>query len=393
MRALHTGLLLGLVGLLSACTLGPDYRQPHIPVPAVYAEAAQSHGPAASPGALTRWWALFKDPTLSELIDQALADNPDLQSAASRVREARLQEIVTRAAGYPAISAAANVASVHSNHGSATPQHSGAAPGGGNGFSIPPNLNLFSLGFDASWEIDLFGGTRRATEAKNLAVKGIYWARRDAEVSLSAEVANGYLTLRVLQARIALGQDEIAKEKAQFVLIQQRRQTGFVTRLDVNRQTGAVESAAAQLPALQAQASGEIHALGILLGRSPEDLESRLSTGTALPAAPPRLPLGLPSDLLRRRPDIRRAERQLAASNARIGVQVASLYPKFNLMALGGLAGDSLDGLFSTRNLLGAAVGMEPRTAGSTLMPISPALSTFIKMNRAAFQILLANAR
>jgi NodT family efflux transporter outer membrane factor (OMF) lipoprotein len=347
----------GLLGLLalSACTVGPAYRSPQIATPAAYIEApapaattAATTLPAAaapSDATLARWWELFKDPILQGLIDQALAGNPDLQTAASRVRQARLQEIVTRSAEYPDVSAAVDTVILHSSLA-------------GGSLPLPSALNLYTAGFDATWEVDLFGATRRAVQAARANTEAAIWARRDGEVSLSAEVANDYLTLRGLQARIALGQAQVQREQALFTLIRQRRQTGFVTQLNVNQQTGALESARAQIPELQAQARAEIHALGVLLGQSPESLADRLASATALPPAPPPLPLGLPSELLRRRPDIREAERRMAASNAQIGVQMASLYPKLNLIALGSLAGTSLDSLFSAKNLLGAAVGM-----------------------------------
>ncbi|HEX4050095.1 MAG TPA: efflux transporter outer membrane subunit [Steroidobacteraceae bacterium] len=361
--------LLALVAL-SACTVGPEYRQPQMPTPPAYLDAA-TRTPAtpstpATEAALARWWRLFQDPTLQDLIGQALADNPDLQTAASRVREARLQEIVSHSAEYPNISAALNVATVHTNEGSSSSSGgssggssgSGSGSGGGGGFALPSALNLYAAGFDATWEVDLFGGTRRAVEAARANTEAAIWARRDGEVSLSAEVANDYLTLRGLQARIALEQEQIQRQRDLFTLIRQRRQTGFVTQLNVNQQTGAVENAEAQIPALQAQARGEMHALGVLLGQTPEALEQRLADTAALPPAPPALPPGLPSELLRRRPDVREAERRLAASNAQIGEQLASLYPKFNLIAFPAFANTSIDQLFSSKSLLGAAVGM-----------------------------------
>jgi NodT family efflux transporter outer membrane factor (OMF) lipoprotein len=303
-------------------------------------------GTAASDATLERWWELFSDPTLRDLIDQALAANPDLQTASSRVREARLQEIEARSAEYPDVSAALNAVVLRSSLA------------GGGSLPIPSALNLYTAGFDATWEVDLFGGTRRAVEAARANTEAAVWARRDGEVSLSAEVANDYLTLCGLQARIALEQAQLQRERDLFTLIRQRRQTGFVTQLNVNQQTGAVESAMAQIPELQAQARGEIHALGVLLGQTPEALANRLASASALPTTPPPLPLGLPSELLRRRPDIREAERRLAASNAQIGVQMASLYPKLNLIGLGTFTGTSLESLLSGKYLLGAAVGM-----------------------------------
>jgi NodT family efflux transporter outer membrane factor (OMF) lipoprotein len=335
--------VLGAVAALGGCTVGPAYQRPQVATPSAYAEAAVQT-PSASDASLARWWDRFNDPTLASLIDHALANNLDLQAAASRVREARLQEVSTRAGEYPNVNAIANAASVQSNRGG--------------GSLIPSDLNLFAVGFDATWEVDLFGGTRRALEAAKADTQAATWARRDGEVSLTAEVANDYLTLRALQARIALGQSEIQRQQSMFGLIYARRQAGFVTQLDVNRQTGEVESASAQIPALQADATAEIHALGVLLGETPEALEKSLAVAAPIPPAPPSLPAGLPSELLRRRPDLREAERRVAANNARVGAQIANLYPRLNLIGFGAFAGTALQSLFSSSNLIGAAVGM-----------------------------------
>jgi NodT family efflux transporter outer membrane factor (OMF) lipoprotein len=260
------------------------------------------------------------------------------------------------------VNASGNAVSLNSNR--KTPSGGaggagGAASSGGLGIPIPGHLNLYSAGFDATWEIDLFGGTRRSIEAAKASTEAAEWARRDTQVSLLAEVANDYLTLRALQARIVIGQRELERQRGQFELIRARRQNGFVTNLDVNQQTVQVETAAAQIPQLEAQAKVESHALGVLIGQPPETLVEALKpTGAALPPAPPSLPAGLPSELLRRRPDVREAERKLAAANARIGVQVANLYPKLNLIGLASFAGMSVDTLFSRQNLSSVGVGM-----------------------------------
>lgn len=342
---------LGGLAALTACTVGPNYRRPELPTPPAYLQASTA-SVSAGDATLERWWVRFQDPVLQGLIEQALAGNTDLQTAASRVHEARLQEIIAYSGEYPSVSAMANVAAVRTNASGSS------ASASRSGFSLPSALNLFAVGFDASWEIDLFGGTRRALEAARANTEAAIWARRDGEVSLSAEVANDYLTLRGLQRRIVLEQQEIQHQRDLFTLIRQRRETGFVTQLNVNQQTGAVQSAMAQIPVLQAQAQGEIDALGVLLGQEPEALENRLATAATLPPVPPALPPGLPSELLRRRPDIREAERRLAASNAQIGEQIASLYPKVNLIAFPAFASTSIDELFSSKSLLGAAVGM-----------------------------------
>ena len=338
-------------GALAACTVGPNYTTPTIATPATYNEAASTPRTLVSPddADLSQWWTQFDDPLLTYLVHHALADNPDLASAASRVREARQQEIIAGAPEYPSISASGNALTFNSNRN---------AGGAGQGLAIPGHTNLYSAGFDATWEIDLFGGTRRATEAARDTTQAQAWAEHDGEVSLTAEVANDYLTLRALQARIALGQAELERQKDVFGLIGARRRTGFVTNLDVNQQSGVVATAAAQIPQLEAQARGEIHALGVLIGQPPETLATQLGVRGATPPPPPTLPTGLPSELLRRRPDVREAERRLAASNAQIGQQIANLYPKLELIGLASFASTSIGDVFSAQNLASAAVGM-----------------------------------
>lgn len=354
-----------LVGtLLAACTVGPTYHAPRMATPSTYLEAVStSRTTVSSENAdLSVWWTQFNDPILTALVARALADSPTLSSAASRVRAARLQEIQTGAAEYPSISATGNALALNSNHKSsaATSGATGNASGsGGTGLPIPPRLNLYTAGFDATWEVDLFGATRRSVEEAKANTGVSLWARRDAEVTLVAEVANDYLTLRSAQARIALGQAELQHERDLFDLIRARRRAGFVTNLDVNQQSTLVATAAAQIPQLDAEAKTEIHALGVLLGEPPEALEAELTArGSGIPPPPPSLPVGLPSELLRRRPDIREAERRLAAANAEIGVQTAALYPKFNLIVLPGFVGPSLGDLFSSQNLSSVGIGM-----------------------------------
>jgi len=333
----------------SACTVGPRYRQPAIATPPAYSEAADTARTAIRPddADLSQWWMQFADPALQDLIRRALASNLDLKSAASRVRQAREQEAIAGAAQYPTLSANGTALTLNSNRGS-----SSASP-------IPGHLNLYAAGFDATWEIDLFGGARRAIEEARANTAASLWARRDGEVSLTAEVANDYLTLRALQARIAIGQAELQKQKDLGGLIGARRKTGFVTNLDVNQQATVVATAAAQIPQLEAQAKGQIHALGVLLGQPPEALETELTANSGvIPPPPPTLPVGLPSELLRRRPDIREAERKLAAASAQIGVQTANLYPKLDLIGLASFASMTPASLFSGQNFTSAGLGM-----------------------------------
>jgi NodT family efflux transporter outer membrane factor (OMF) lipoprotein len=350
----------GALAALAACTVGPDYHRPEVPTPAAFSEQVPPGRTAITPAQadLTHWWTAFNDPVLESLIARAVAGNLDLAAAASRVRQSRYQEKITGAAEWPAINAAADAVTINSNRASAAP------PAGGppSGFQLPAHLNLYSVGFDATWEVDLFGGVRRSIQEAKANTEAAVWARRDGEVTLTAEVANDYLTLRAVQARIAVGEAELARQKDLFTLVAARRQAGFVTNLDVNQQTGVVATAAAQIRQLEADERVQIHALAVLVGEAPETLEPQLGRrADALPVPPPALPTGLPSDLLRRRPDIREAERRLAAANAEIGVQTANLFPKLDLIGLGSFAGMHLGDLISSQNL--GSVGLGTLTA------------------------------
>jgi NodT family efflux transporter outer membrane factor (OMF) lipoprotein len=354
--------VVALAGLLAtACTVGPNYVKPDLPAPPAYAQAASTPRTAvtAQDADLSSWWTQFGDPVLDGLIKRALADNPDLQAAASRVREARAEERIAAAAALPSLSASGNALTYNSQRNSSSSTAGGGASSGLAGLPIPSHLDLYSAGFDATWEVDLFGGTRRAIEAAKDTAEAAEWSRRDGQVSLLAEVANDYLTLRAVQARIAIGREELQRQKDQFKLIQARRQNGFVTGLDVNQQSVQVDTSAAEIPQLQAMASAQIHALGVLVGQPPETLTHALAPSDAtLPPPPPTLPTGLPSELLLRRPDLRQAERRLAAANAQIGVETAALYPKLNLIGLATFASPQIGGLFDGQNFSSLGLGM-----------------------------------
>jgi NodT family efflux transporter outer membrane factor (OMF) lipoprotein len=367
LRSFHAGLL-AAVASLAACTVGPAYRAPTVAMPAAFGEAdARAQAAASVPDAdLSAWWIEFKDPVLTRLIERGLGSSLTLEAAASRIRQSRLAQIEVGAAAYPSLSATGSVLGYRSNNDA-----SGSASGGST-LSLPSHLHLFSAGFDASWEVDLFGATRHAVEAAQATTEALVWARRDGEVSLTAEIANDYFVLRSTQARLAIARAALARQQALFDLIRARRQAGFITMLDVEQQSARVAVVAAQVPPLQAQARLAIHALGVLLGQAPQTLAPELEADgdLALPSAlPPALPspmlaalptpaLGLPSTLLLRRPDIRQAERELAASQAQVGVKTASLYPKFNLLGLASFAGMSASHLFASQNAMAAALGM-----------------------------------
>lgn len=346
---------LPLLLLLAGCTVGPDYHKPDMQVAPAFRDlptgkdAPLSRPVAAAPADLSAWWTIFGDKELESLISRALKANPDLLTAASKVREARAQEVIAGAAGMPQVNGSALAAHLHSNSNLAS--KIGGGSGSGSSSSGGTDIQLYSLGFDASWEIDIFGGVRRGVEAAAANTEGARWQMRDGEVMLSAEIAEDYFTLRSLQARIALIGDEAQRQRGTYDLARAKARAGLVTQIDVNQQSVLADTTAAQIPQLQAQARVQEHAIAVLMGEDPEAMEDELERAAPSATIPASLPVGLPSDLLRRRPDVRAAERKLASATAEIGVAVADLYPKFNLLAGLSFADNHLGSLLSGDNL------------------------------------------
>ena len=351
-----------LVSMLAvtACTVGPNYTKPDLPVPTAFA-SAQPPGQAVDPA---RWWEAFGDPVLTGLIDRALRDNPDMATAASRVRQARLGEIQARAQYKPVVDADANVTDVKFSKNAGFSSLARAFSGGGSGstggtgggtaggIALPgDSVKTFAVGFDASWEFDIFGGGRRGVEAALARTEAAEWNRRDAAVTLAAEVADAYFALRLDQDSIPVHNSEIERHGRSREIAGNIAKVGLVPGIDVTRQNGNITATRARLEPLNADLAVRKHALGVLLGQNPEALLGELSQPLPPLAATPAIPADLPSDLLRRRPDIRAAERNLAASTADIGVATADLYPKFSLTGVAQLISTSLATLFTGDSL------------------------------------------
>lgn len=366
----------GLALAAASCTVGPNYQEPKIDVPANFTGAKEADVAESEPGAdLSVWWRQFGDPVLERLITEALAQNLDVLTAASKIAQAREQETINGAKGLPSVSASASAIRLHSNSspfaqllggssagsGSASgSSSSGSSSGSGSGagaVSATPapasggiTTKLYSLGFDATWEIDFFGGVARNVETAEAKTEAAVWTLRDTEVTLTAEVARDYFALREAQARIAIANDLLAGQRDTLAVTNAKAMTGFVTYLDVNQQTAQEAETAASIPPLEADVRANIDAIGVLLGRSPEDVAAEITGVGAAPAIPAALPVGLPSDLLRRRPDIREAERNLASATAQVGYAMAQLYPKFDIIGLASFTSNSLANLVDTKN-------------------------------------------
>ena len=318
---------------LSGCMVGPDYRRPAVETQSAYVGTVPQPTPAAvdSPvAALTRWWGLFDDPLLVSLVERAVQSNLDVKVAEARVRQARAAVQGAQSFLWPTLGSS----------GSAQRSRAPGFQGNRGNISV-----LYQAGFDASWELDIFGGVRRNIEAAEADLAAAGEARNDVLVTLTGEVAQTYIDLRSFQQRIAIARANLETQNHSARITRQRFQAGFVSGLDVANAEAQAATTAATIPLLESAARQSIYRLSILLGLNPADLLPELSPLGPIPLQPPAVPLGLPSELLQRRPDIRQAEAQLHAATARIGVVTADLFPRFTIGGSAGLTSASLGSL------------------------------------------------
>jgi NodT family efflux transporter outer membrane factor (OMF) lipoprotein len=349
------------VALLSAaCKVGPNFAPPHEPAPDHYASvgkvadteagtAASTAGPGSSPRADDAaepdsfWWQQFHDPELDRLEQEAVAGNLDLKTAYLRIVESRMQVLSARAQGLPSLNASASfereqlgLAGILKSQGISTgPSTSASTQQLLNGLQAP--VNIYQLGFDASWELDLFGKVRRNVEGAEAQSAGQIESRNDLLVSLAAEVAQTYFQLRAGQVQRQIALDLIAEQRDDLALIESRFQHGLTGEADVASARGQLASLESQLPPHEQTIASAKHALAVLTGRQPEALDAEFGDAGALPSPPASVPVGLPSTLVRRRPDIRQAEDTLHAATAQIGVAVAAFFPDVSLSGSYGL--------------------------------------------------------
>jgi NodT family efflux transporter outer membrane factor (OMF) lipoprotein len=328
---------------LCACTVGPDYHKPQVALTPAW------QAPVAMAPADARWWVAFHDPLLDRLVDQALAQNLEIAAAAARIDQARG---VARAAGAALLPTVGLGASAEQDHTSLqTPI--GAAS---RELGLPRDYALYQLGAQASWEIDLFGGLRRGREAAR-ADLGATLADGDAvRLSIAAETVDAYLQLRGLQARLAVAQDQLATEQHLVSLVRQQAEQGVTADQALNRTLGEQQGIEASLAPLRAAIAGQANRLAVLCGQQAGALSADLATPAAIPLAPDPSGSAEPAELMRRRPDLVAAERQVASANARIGVAIAEYYPHVSFDGLLGVATVGGSTLF-TGNALQATGG------------------------------------
>ena len=328
------GLMVSIGVLLTGCaTVGPDY----IPVQPDSPEkwhAEMTGGLVADqpgPETLAHWWTNFNDPELTGLMEKAVTGNLDLQIAQSRIREARALRGINRASLFPVVDAVA----------SASKQRS--AMSGNNAEEI----EYYSAGFDAGWEIDIFGGLRRSVEASQAELEAIQENLHHTLISLMAEVALNYVEVGTFQARLDVIRANIKTQQETYDLNLSRYQAGIIDELALQESLRTLESSRSIIPSLEAGLSAAKNRLTVLLGKSPGELAHELAGIKPITTIPATIAVGIPAETLRNRPDVRRAERLVAAQTARIGVATADLYPRFRLLGTIGIesvnSGDFFD--------------------------------------------------
>jgi multidrug efflux system outer membrane protein len=355
-----------LLTLCAGCTVGPRFVPPTPQAPAHWSAPATASPSAPQPvSAITeqsaqqpQWWATFNDPLLTSLAQRSLDSNLDLRVAVLRIEEARAQREVTAAGYWPTVSAEASYTRQRLSDTTPTGALFNSVGNlrlpGGAALNIPNPYNQYQLSADASWEIDLFGRVRRAVEAADAGVQVSIEDRRAVLVSVLADVAQNYIELRGAQSHLLIARENLATIEELQELTQQRRDAGMTTDVDVSNAIAQSTATRAEVPAFDLQVTQDINQLSLLLGREPEALRAELDNAAPVPPLPDLVPIGVPADLARRRPDVREAEANLHAAIAQSGVAVADLYPRLTLSAMGGFQSETAGELLQWASRFGS---------------------------------------
>ncbi|GAB0118787.1 efflux transporter outer membrane subunit [Acidisoma sp. 7E03] len=341
--------------MMAGCAVGPDFKKPTPPYDPASFLTGRSVGqgvsqPDAAPIEVS-WWKSFNDPELNSLIQRAIAQNLDVKTATIRLAEARANAGVTASAFFPSVNGNATAADIKlSDKGGSLfgGGSSSSSSGGGSGSSSISPMSIYQYGFDATWTLDIFGKVRRQVEAGNAAIQASEIDRRGVLIQMMAEVARDYVQLRNAQMQLRIAEDNVNTAQKLLTLTRQRAVAGLTDQLDVAQEQAQLTTTEATVPQAQQQVAQYINALSMLLALPPRALQSELITPEAVPPTPAVIPVGLPSDLLRRRPDIMEAEANLHQATANIGVSVASFFPSFNLLGVFGIESNATQDLFTT---------------------------------------------
>jgi NodT family efflux transporter outer membrane factor (OMF) lipoprotein len=361
-----------LITVISGClAVGPDYVRPDTTVNKDWNTKLKSDSDKKKTDTnnLAAWWNALDDKRLSSLIERAEKGNLDLKKAQAKIREARARRGVAKAGFFPTLNAtgSANRSRNSENLGSNASIGSNVDIGSG------MTSDLYTAGFDASWELDIFGGVRRSVEAAQANLEASRENMRDVLVTLLAEVAKGYVDVRTYQARIAIAEENLKTQEETYQLTIWRNEAGLSDQLAVQQARYNLENTRSNIPTLRTGLEEVMNSIAVLLGEQPGKVHEELSKRESIPVAPQNIAVGVPADILRRRPDIRKAERELASQTAEIGVATADLYPKFTLSGSIGLESISTGNLLSSgsRNYsFGPSITIPIFSGGSTLQNI-----------------------
>jgi NodT family efflux transporter outer membrane factor (OMF) lipoprotein len=329
--------ILLLASALAVFAADPKSGKPHVAVPEQWGQALPADQTTDSP-ILRTWWQSFHDPLLASLVERALESNLDLKLALARVAESRAARGLATSALLPLVGASGGFTRLRGGLAQGL-SRAGVLPGAPQSRASlisPFETNIFQAGFDSSWELDLFGGLRKAVNAADADLLAAKEAHSDVRVTLAAEIGRNYMTLRGAQRRLAIVLENVALQSDSLSLTEARRNAGLAPELDVVRAAAQLRETRADAPVLEAEIDQFVHALSVLLSRPPEELVSELYPDARLPSIPTSLPVGVPADLLRRRPDLRRAEAEIAAAEARAGSARSDLYPKLTMTGVVG---------------------------------------------------------
>lgn len=325
--------LLISAGILTGCAVGPDYRSPDIALSSTFiGQQDMDRRPVQRQADLAVWWAAFDDPLLTRFISLALEQNLDIAQAAARVAQSRAALRYADAALLPAANLSASAARAYQSVETPLGQVLNATPG------FDRSGSLYEANLGASWEIDVFGGLRRGQEAAHAAYQASEAGAVATRLAVAAQTADVYVTIRGLQARLAIARQQVDTRRQLLAMVRLQYEKGIAAELQMNQAEGSLTQAEAQIPVLEAGLDAAMNGLDVLLGVQPGTYRSELAAVTPVPVAPGLATGGTPAEMIRRRPDLIAAERQLAAANARIGVAIAEYYPKFSLAALLGSA-------------------------------------------------------
>jgi len=335
----RTATVLAAAAWLSACAVGPDYQTPLLSLPTHWGSKQPAEQP--QPPELSQWWARLGDPTLNEIVDEAVRKNLDVASARAKIREARASYREARGSLFPSVDGSS----------SATRSKSSNSRSSGSSSSSGSASNQFEAGFDASWELDLFGGNRRATEGAIYGTQAAEEELRATLLTLIGDVTSNYVEARGYQARIAFARRSAASQRNTEALTRFKFETGASSAVDVANASGQASSTEANIPSLEASFAAGVHRLSVLTGQAPAALITRMQSDAPIPSPTLPIPTGVPANILRSRPDVRLAERELAQKTAAIGEAEAARYPSVSLTGSVATAGVNVGDLAKSTSI------------------------------------------